>query len=289
MHANEINISEQKIQREFEIIKMGKLNGYETQYSWNECILYFQWKEFYKKEIELWNENKFYKGLPLRSWIYANRLKYIKKGANDLTFREILRAFKITGLHIGNSFHSPFYIQQFIKDYNIKSIYDPTGGWGHRLLGAWNIPYIYNDINTQTYLNCLKMSGYFHLENKSFYNRDCATFTPEEDYEAVFTCPPYFGVEKYSFRGAENLSFDDFICWWESTIQQSCINKPTCKYFAFIINGNYKDILASCCIDLGLKLIQEIPLGLSRYSHLNSNKEKKKREFLLVFSKNKSA
>ena len=106
---NVIEIPENKIKREFNTIKQGKDNGYSTGYNWNEIILYFQWKEFYKKEIELWNENKIYRGLPLQSWIYLNRLKYIGKGAQELTFREILRAFKITGTHIGNSFHSPLF------------------------------------------------------------------------------------------------------------------------------------------------------------------------------------
>ena len=162
MRNLELNITEQKIQREFEIIQNGKEDGYSTLSNWNEIVLYFQWKEFYKKEIQLWNENKMYHGLPLQSWIYLNRKKYINKDATNLTDREILRAFKITGIHIGNSFHSPFYIQQFINDYSIKSIYDCTGGWGHRLLGAYNISYIYNDINPIININCRKICDYFN-------------------------------------------------------------------------------------------------------------------------------
>ena len=47
---NVIEISENKIKREFNTIKQGKDNGYSTGYNWNEIILYFQWKEFYKKQ-----------------------------------------------------------------------------------------------------------------------------------------------------------------------------------------------------------------------------------------------
>lgn len=283
---NVIEISEDKIKKEFKTIKQGKDNGYSTGYNWNEIILYFQWKEFYKKEIELWNENKIYRGLPLQSWIYLNRLKYIGKGAQELTFREILRAFKITGIHIGNSFHSPFYIQQFIKDYNIKSIYDPCGGWGHRLLGAWNISYIYNDINPITYNNCIKMNNYFNLTHK-FYNKDASSFTPYEDYEAVFTCPPYFNIEKYSEFGAENLSYSEFLNWWEQCIIKSCLNKATCKYFAFIINHTLKQDMENICLKVGLHKQEEIILGKQNYSHLNkdSRNNGNKAEYLLIFTK----
>lgn len=288
MQNNKIIIKETKIQKEFNTIKQGKDNGYSTSYNWNEIILYFQWTEFYKKEIELWNENKIYKGLPLRSWIYANRLKYIGKGAQELTFREILRAFKITGIHIGNSFHSPFYIQQFIKDYNIKSIYDICGGWGHRLLGAYNIKYIYNDINPITYNNCIKMNNYFNLTDKIFYNKDASSFTPNEDYEAIFTCPPYYNIEKYSPFGAENLNYTDFLKWWEQCIIKSCINKPTCKYFAFIINHTLKQDMENICLNLGLHKQEEILLGKQNYSHLNKNSRNKgnKGEYLIVMSTN---
>lgn len=281
MRNLEIKISEEKINKEFERIKQGVDNGYKTIYSWNEIPLYFNWKEFYKKELELWNENKIHHGLPLQSWIYLNRKKYINKDATNLTDREILRAFKITGIHVGNSFHSPFYIQQFIKDYNIKSIYDPCGGFGHRLLGAYDIKYIYNDINPTTNLNVRRMCDYFNLKDKYFYNEDSASFTPKEDYEAVFTCPPYHNIEIYSDLGAENLSYNEFLDWWKQTILHS---KKNCKYFAFIINHTFKEDMKNICSDY-FNLIEEIPLGITKYSHLNDkhNKSNSKKEYLLIF------
>ena len=279
-----LEISEEKIQKEFELIKQLD-KGYEALPNKNECILYFQWKEFYKTEIELWNENKFKNGLPLQSWIYANRMKYIGKDATTLSDREILRAFKITGVHIGNSFHSPFWIKQFIKDYNIKSIYDCCGGWGHRILGAMNIPYIYNDINPVTYANTITLSNYFNLTDKVFYNCDSAYLTPNENYDAVFTCPPYYNIEYYSNKGSENLSYQDFLIWWKQTIQTSCLNKDTCKYFAFIINNALKNDMIACCLNKGLILEKEVEVGHPLTSHLNYNNKQHKGEILCVFTK----
>lgn len=282
-----LDFKKEEIQKEFEIIKQGKQNGYSTLYSWNNIVLFFQWKEFYKKEIELWNKNKLYKGLPLQSWIYLNRMKYIGKNATNLTNREILRAFKIAGIYIGNSFHSPFYIQQFIKDYNIKSIYDPCGGWGHRMLGAAAIgcEYSYNDINPITYENCIQMQKFLGF-SIYMYNNDAACFTPSENYEAVFTCPPYFNVERYCEFGAENLSYSEFLNWWEQTIIKSCIEKESCNYFAFIINHTYKEDMDELCKKY-LNKLQEIKLGKQNYSHLNSSNRENgiKGEFLLIYNK----
>lgn len=279
-----IIIPEDTIKKEFKRIQHGVDNGYKTSYSWNEIVLYFQWKEFYKKEIELWNENKMYHGLPLQSWIYLNRLKYIHKGAQELTDREILRAFKISGIHIGNSFHSPFYIQQFIKDYDIKSILDPCGGWGHRILGASNITYIYNDINPITCNNCKRMCDYFRLDNKYFYNEDSQHLSVKENYDAVFTCPPYFDKEIYSEHGIENKSYEQFLTWWENTIIQSLKGNP--KYFAFIINHIYKTDMENICLKY-MNKIDEITLGKQNYSHLNAHNRNSgtKGEFLLIFTR----
>lgn len=286
MRKLEITITEDKILKEFKRIQKGIDNGYSTNYSWNESILYFQWKEFYKEELKLWNENKLRKGLPLQSWIYFNRKRYIGKDATNLTDREILRAFKISGVHIGNSQHSPFYIQQFIKDYNIKSIYDCCGGWGHRLLGAYNIKYIYNDINSTTYNNCISMNNYFNLQDKYFYNNNSAEFTPEEDYEAVFTCPPYYNIEIYTEKGAENLSYKQFLYWWEQTINASCVNKRSCKYFAFIINSTYLEDMKNVCLNTGLKLVQKIKLGKNNKNHFQRiAKQCGKGEYLVILQK----
>lgn len=288
MRNLEIKINKDKINKEFNLIKQGKSNGYDTNYRWNEIILYFQWREFYKKELEMWNKNPMYKGLPLQSWIYLNRIHYINKDATCLTDREILRAFKITGLHIGNSFHSPFYIQQFIKDFNIKSIYDYTGGWGHRLLGSWNIFYIYNDINVTTTKNCINMSNYFNLKDKIFYSNDSSQFTPEEDYEACFSCPPYWNIEIYSEHGAENLSYEEFLQWWKNVVLSACINKQTCKYFAYIINNQYLTDMNNIVLSTGLKLLKIIPLGKNTKNHFQHKCSNSfKGEHLCIFTKEK--
>ena len=43
---------------------------------------------------------------------------------------------------------------------------------------------------------------------KSFYNKDASKFIPEEEYEAVFTCPPYYNIEIYNKKSF--LDLNDF-------------------------------------------------------------------------------
>lgn len=277
-----INYDIEELQKELSCF-ISKNGDYNLQPNKNKIILHYQWKEFYKKELELWNENKFYHNLPLQSWIYLNRKKYINKDAINLTDLEILRAFKISGVHIGNSQFSPFWIKKFIEEYNIKSIYDPTGGWGHRILGSYNINYIYNDINTNTYNNCIKMVNELDIPNTILYNNDSSKFIPNENYECVFTCPPYWNKEKYSDKGAENLNYNDFLIWWDQTIK--CSLKNNVKYFAYVISNDLKEDMNKICIQNKLQFVEEKQLS-NNYNHFQrSSNNVKKGESIQIFRK----
>lgn len=282
----DLRYSKDDLLKEWSAIKSSS-KGYESACTRNKIIKYFQFEEFYKQEITLWKENKDYKGLPLRSWLYMNRKKYIGKGYGELSQEEIMRGFKISGLHFGNSFHSPLWIKQFIKDFNVKSVYDPCGGWGHRMLGACaaDAQYSYNDVNPATYENCIRMMKFLEL-SCYMYNNDAASFTPSELYEAVFTCPPYHNTEWYSKYGAENFDYEGFLNWWRLVVTRSCLDKTSCKYFAFVINHVYEKDMSLVCSNLGLKLVKECILGSSKLiSHLNAQSSNKKYEKLLIFKK----
>lgn len=277
-----INYDIEELQKELSCF-ISKNGDYNSQPNKNKIILHYQWREFYKKELELWGENRFYHNLPLQSWIYLNRKKYINKDAINLTDLEILRAFKISGIYIGNSQFSPFWIKKFIEEYNIKSVYDPTGGWGQRILGSYNIDYIYNDINTNTYNNCIKMVNELDIPNTILYNNDSSKFTPNENYECVFTCPPYWNKEKYSDKGAENLNYNDFLIWWDQTIK--CSLKNNVKYFAYVISNDLKEDMNKICIQNKLQFVEEKQLS-NNYNHFQRNSINiKKGESIQIFEK----
>lgn len=255
MRILNINFEHNVLKKELSYFIQNKGN-YSAQPNKNKIILHYQWKEYYKNEINLWEKNPLIQNfMPLQSWIYMNRKKYLNKDAINISDLEILRAFKISGLYIGNSQFSPLWIKKFIEDYDIKSIYDPCGGWGHRIIGSYNIKYIYNDINTPVYKNCVKMIKELNIPHVICYNEDSSLFSPNDIYDCVFTCPPYWKKEIYSKKGAENLDYNDFLNWWNKTILHSLNNNV--KYFAYVISNDLKEDMNRICIQNNLMWLCE--------------------------------
>ena len=224
-------------------------------------------------------------------WILKNRVYYLseKKGnqlsLTDFTDKKILQAFKITGLHNGYSHFSPLWIKEFIKQFNVKSIYDPCGGWGHRLLGAYDIEYHYNDIDMKTVKGCKNMSNHFKLNNKYFYNNDASLSVPNIKVDAVFTCPPYFNVEKYTHENTSTKKYplykDWLNVWWNNVVKQSLKTKP--KYFAYVINNKFLNDTKEICENNGLILEFETTVGANISNHFQKKQNiNKKSEVLLV-------
>ena len=245
---------------------------------WNEVILTYQ-KHFYKHERNIWKDD-----LGQRLLLLANRTFYLKKQIKNISDYELLRGFKISGLHYGYSHMSPFYIKKFIQDYSIKSIYDPFGGWGQRLLGTGDMSYIYNDIDFRSCEGVRNIIKDFNLQNKIVYNKDASKFTPEEDYEAVFTCSPYFNLEKYDNLGITNTNnYEEFLAFWRDVISHSL--KNSVKYFCFVIDEKNKKAMSDICIkDFNLILLEDNILGNRKESHFTKDK-KKNFEYLLIFSR----
>lgn len=277
-----VSFTKEELNRELSYI-ITKDGDYNSPPNTNKIVLQYQWKEFYKHEIEMWKENKQYKKIPLQLFIYLNRMRYIHKDALSLSSLEILRSFKIAGIYTGKSHFSPFWIKKFISEYNIRSIYDFCGGWGHRLLGSYKINYIYNDINTITYENCKKIVEELNIPYKKLYNNDSSKFIPSDDYECVFTCPPYFNKEIYTDVGSENLSKSRFIEWWGKSIKNSL--KPSVKFFVYVISNDLKDEMNNVCLENGLIYVGERKLS-NKLNHFQRKKNNIcKGESLQIFKK----
>jgi len=252
-----------------EIKKISSLEGFflDTN-SYNKTILTYQ-PHFYEKENKLWND------INIKNKLLENRKKYLKK--DNFSSREILRGFKISGIYVGFSHFNPLWIKAFIKKYDIKSIYDPCGGWGQRLLGAKDISYIYNDWDLRTYNGVKKIIRDFNITNKVLYNNDCTSFIPIEDYDAVFTCPPYFNIEVYNNRMFKDIN--DFEKWWMKMIQCSIKNA---KIFAYVINHTYLNLTKIWCKNNNLIHIEDIDLG-NKSNHFQKKCKINKKEILVVF------
>ena len=249
------------LQREFKNISKQK-GDFSRNPNQNKIIEHFQ-PHFYRRERELWNNPK------IREKLVANREKYKFKPKEELTNKELLQGFKISGIHIGYSFFSPFWIKAFIDKYNIDSIYDPCMGWGHRLLGAKNITYIGNDVSIETYQGNKSISKYFNMKDKYFYNNPAEDFIPDHKYDAVFTCPPYYDTEIYDSDQTSSVKFKEYSSWlnvwWRKVVQNSLAGNP--KYFSFVINNKYKEDMKQVCLEEGLTSLEEVPISSNAKNH----------------------
>ena len=236
----------------------------------NVIIKYFQQDNFYRVEKLLWLD-------PIkREKLINNRCKYLNKTPEELTVYDILSGFKKSAMYYGYSGFNPLLAKWFFEKYNVKSCYDPCGGWGHRMLGATELDlYIYNDLSKSTYDRVNDIKYYFNMFNVVTYNNDARTFIPNEEFDTIFTCPPYFNVEKYEcddyagFRDREE--FDKFI---DDLFE--IFNKSNAKTFGMVIRedliGNYIDF------------DDFYPLTNSTPSHLCKSKHKYN-EYLYVWKK----
>lgn len=221
----ELKYSDSELLNEYNLICKNSGNLLKSP-SHNKIVLNFQ-KHFYKKENELYKNNPI-----IRRKLIQNRIKYLNKSENELTNRELLSGFKISGIHKSYSFFSPFWFKYFIEKYNIKSVYDPFGGWGHRLLGSKNLDlYVYNDISKETVNGIKEIIKFLNISNTKVYNEDSQFFTPSEQCDALFMCPPYDNLEIY------NNKIENF----ENLLKN--VLKYKCKFYGIIIKENYENLL----------------------------------------------
>lgn len=228
----------------------------------NKLVLQFQ-PGFYAHERELWKDPT------IRANLIENRKKYLFK--ETFSTAEILRGFKISGVYNGYSHFVSLWIKQFIHDYQITNLYDPCGGWGHRLVGSLNINYKYNDVWDQSCIGVEKIAKFCNADFL-ITNNDCTTVATQND--VCFTCPPYFNNETYSTRYRDIADYNEFL-------EQLVAMNPA-KLWGIVINTKYFDNVKNAFTKSNYTLSKEIQLGKS-YSHF-TGKTKTNKEWLLVFN-----
>ena len=263
-----IELNENAIRTEYEHYL--KTNGKISKYYKNSYIVkYFQQDIFYKKEFELWDD------LLTRKKLIDNRIQYLNKSIDDITNINFIDGFKRSMIYYGYSHFNPLWFKWFIQKYGCKSCYDPCGGWGHRLLGSDLLDqYIYNDLSETVHKNVNNMIDYLNIENCITYNNDANDFIPSEDFDSMFTCPPYYNLEHYECGDFESLdAYNQFI----DNLFNCFYTKSTCRIFGLVIR---EDLLADKWKD---KAVDSFLVNDRKPSHMI--KEKCFNEYLYVFMK----
>ena len=234
----------------------------------NNIIKYFQQDVFYKTEKELWDDDN------IRNKLIENRKHYLQK--DNLTVYDLLNGFKRSGIHYGYSHFNPLLFKWFIKTYNIKTCYDPCGGWGHRLLGAHNLDlYIYNDLSISTYNNVNRIIDYFNITNTVTFNEDaiyCSPYTVY-DFEAMFTCPPYYNIEEYECGRFNNINEYEYFL---NSLFNHFFTNIDCKIFGIVLREDFVKLIE-------FNFTKSFLLKTNQSIHLSKNK--KYNEYLYIWEK----
>lgn len=239
----------------------------------NKIVKYYQFPVFYERELKLWEENPMYDGVPLKIFLYHNRLMYLGKNPKQLSDLEIMRGFKIAGILRGYTVFNTKGMSEVLGKYNVKSVYDPCAGWGERMLCC-----IYHDVQyTGTDINAKLMDGYNQMMSQYDVHKICAIKCADSSTvdlsnvsaDTIFTCPPYHDVEIYSTDGAENLSYKDFLVWWDNVVKNSLNANP--ERFVFQINQKYKQDMLDIVLNNGFTLQEELALK-KQSSHFTREK-----------------
>lgn len=248
----------------------------------------YQFRVFYERELRLWGENPVVDGIPLRIWLYHNRLQYLGKAPDQLSELEIMRGFTISGLLKGYTAFDTSLMHNVIEKYDIRSVYDPCAGWGERMLYCYHNSISYHgiDINEKLRDGYERMIRDLGMVEQDIVFVDSAQYIPDYKADAVMTCPPYGSLEHYTDMGAENLSDTEFLRWWKKVVENS--KTTECKYFCFQVNRKWKDRMSEVVLDCGFNRIDEFVYRNNRSSHMTRTKgrnNKKEYESMVVFER----
>lgn len=216
--------------------------------------------------------------------IFENRHFYCPIRWENITNNIVIRGLRICGLASSYSMFNPKLIRWFIHNERMenKVCYDPTGGWGHRMLGASNLvkKYIYNDLSTSTVEGIKNMISYLDINNVEVHNEDATTFIPSDDFDFMFTCPPYYAenhdTEKYECDGFHSQDqFDNFL----DNLYNIYWNKESCKVFGLVLR---EDMLTKLMKE---NVSEKYPLKLNASHFQRSGCTKRFIEYLYIFRK----
>ena len=200
-----------------------------------------------------------------------------KTNISDAKLREILKI--PLGVQFVSNFRptSAYAIYDiFLEDSDNATVWDPCAGFGGRLLGAVKAEkvktYIGCEPSIQAYMGLsqlktnLDKNDRIYTTNIDLYNERMENLKLEDNsIDMVFTSPPYFNLEEYSYDDTQSfVKYKDYESWLSGFMETLCDKAYRClkpnKKFILNINAipEHKDLhYASLNIALnrGFKLV----------------------------------
>jgi len=127
------------------------------------------------------------------------------------TYGRLIREIIFNSKYNKPSQFSAGFMRSMLRKFDLsgKSVFDPCGGWGGRLIGCWaeGCEYECCETSESTCIGLSKIAKYFGYDCKIHHMSCLATEWPS--YDAVITSPPFFLSEDY--EGMNYESDDEFI------------------------------------------------------------------------------
>lgn len=226
----------------------------------------------------------------------------------SISDKMIIQGIHSTGKGYNVSNFKPLIARYFGLKFNAKKILDYSAGWGARMLGFMsnhsildNV--IYHGIDPMTADDINKMIDDLELSDYAKVIKGCSedieTYkTLDNDYDLIFSCPPYFTLEKYNDDDNQSYNkFNNYKDWlneyWKPTVINCYDRLIEAGKFVLIMKETYKkfnilDDMKNICEDCGLKLIDVYSYNTCK-SHLSGKSKSKitnkNSEKILVFKR----
>ena len=264
----------------------------------SQNTVWHQFDVFYGREIALWEESHLARksGLRLDVLIYYNRLQHASPkplSPSECRDKDILNGIRQLRLEPWFSQYRVTPMEEAIRNFNIRSVYDPCAGWGERLTCCANnnVHYVGVDINHalrdghQGIIADMKDDGTSAHLSVMYEDAACVDLQGLQ-VDAVITCPPYGDTEIYTPQGAENYSRARFLQWWTDVVGASMVANP--RYFCFQISQKWKREMVEIVQAFGFTVISDQPT-LHRSSNFTRKKGgvdlKQSSEFFVVLER----
>lgn len=173
--------------------------------------------------MKVWGSNKRLNSMLNAIWSLKN---------DKITGSELRTAISIR-MYIASQF-KPSAAKAFYELFNAKHVYDPSSGWGDRLMGflaaSGTVSYCSTDPNSRLY------DGYNAQIERFSGNKKVSMYCHGSEIkggvgqyghkvDTVFTSPPYFAAEKYSDdEGQSFRQFSEIGTWVEGFLKPSLRN-----------------------------------------------------------------
>jgi DNA modification methylase len=254
---------------------------------------------------------------------FSNKiLKFLKERSGESTREGTLKSFGGAGKNTAYTATTSYFNPNLCKI--VYSSYCPKNGWIFDPFSSVVRPYVakelgYNYIGCEIRKNeCDKItsilkntfSSYIDYKNNvSVENIDCRNFSTEMKFDLIFTCPPYWNLEKYSNNPNDMSTIENYDVFLDEmkNVYKKCLSFMHDNSYACFVVSDFRDYsngrkninrlipfvadMIKTAENAGLvlydKVILKKPMGTapSRVKMWNTRKTVRIHEELLVFKK----